>query len=504
MKFQSACSVCFYLRALYSIILPFRQIPALKKLFSLLLLLLLLGFTAHAQVTFKITAVPASTPANATLYIAGSFNNWTPGSAPHALTHNADGSYQITLPASTGTMEYKFTRGSWAAVETTASNGAVPNRSYTFGSSPATVLCQVLNWEDLAGGTPGTGQSTAAANVSVISTTFAMPQLGRTRRVWLYLPPGYASSGRRYPVLYMQDGQNVFDAATSFAGEWSVDEALNQLAANGQDPTGCIVVAVDNGGANRLDEYSPWSNPAYGGGQGDLYIGFLVQTLKPYIDANYRTLTNRENTGVAGSSMGGLIATCAALRYPSVFGKVGVFSPAYWFVSQPSAHQQLFQYVHQLHANNTRFYFVSGTTESTTMVSDMAAMRDSLLLSGVPAANLNFNTRTDGQHAEWFWKREFPAAYSWLYAAGTATAARSSQKLTVAVYPNPAARELRIDLPAPLTEARLEISDAQGRTVLRTAVRNGQAVDVRSLARGLYVSRVVAGRQVGVVKFTKE
>ena len=388
----------------------------------------------------------------------------------------------------------------WAAVETTASNGSVPNRSYTLGSSPATVLCQVLNWEDLAGGTPGTGASTAAANVSVISTTFAMPQLGRTRRVWLYLPPGYATSGRRYPVLYMQDGQNVFDAATSFSGEWSVDEALNQLTANGQDPTGCIVVAVDNGGGYRLDEYSPWNNPAYGGGQGALYVDFLAQTLKPYIDTNYRTLTTRENTGVAGSSMGALIATYAALRYPAVFGKVGVFSPAYWFASQ-----QLFQYVHQHPANpNTRFYFVSGTTESTTMVPDMAAMRDSLLRGGVPAANLSFNPRPDGQHAEWFWKREFPAGYSWLYAPATTTAARSAQRLAVTVYPNPAAQELRVDLPTTLTEARLEISDAQGRSVLRAAVRNGQAVDVRNLARGLYLSRVVAGGQVGVVKFTKE
>ncbi|OGX86540.1 hypothetical protein BEN47_12870 [Hymenobacter lapidarius] len=323
----------------------------------------MLGFAAHAQVTFKITAVPATTPANATIYMAGTFNGWNPASAAHTLTRNADGSYEITLPTGTGTIEYKFTRGAWASVETTVSNGQVPNRTFTFGSSAGPVLHQILNWEDVAGGTPS-GQSTAAANVSVISTTFEMPQLGRTRRVWLYLPPGYATSGRRYPVLYMQNGQNVFDKLTAFAGEWGVDEALNLLNTNGQDPTGCIVVAVDNGGASRLNEYSPWNNPQNGGGQGDLYLDFLVQTLKPYIDTNYRTLANRENTGIAGSSMGALIATYAALRHPAVFGKVGVFSPAYWFAAQP-----LFAYVHQHPANpNTRFYFVSGTGESTTMV----------------------------------------------------------------------------------------------------------------------------------------
>ena len=254
----------------------------MKKLFPLLFTLL--AFVAQAQVTFRITAVPTNTPANATIYMAGTFNNWNPASAAHTLTYNpADRSYSITLPAGTGTIEYKFTRGSWATVETTASNGQLPNRSYTFGGANP-VLHQVLNWEDLAGPSGG-GPSTAAANVSIISTAFAMPQLGRTRRVWLYLPPGYATSGRRYPVLYLQDGQNMFDNLTSFAGEWGVDEALNQLAAGGQDPTGCIVVAVDNG-PNRLDEYSPWNNPQFGGGQGDLYVNFLVQTLKPYIDSN--------------------------------------------------------------------------------------------------------------------------------------------------------------------------------------------------------------------------
>ena len=470
----------------------------MRKLFSLLLALI--GFTAQAQVTFKITAVPANTPATATLYIAGTFNSWNPGSAAHALTRNTDGSYQITLPAAAGTLEYKFTRGSWASVETNAANGSVPNRSYTFGSGPATVLCQVLNWEDLASPGGGGPTSTAAANVRVLSTAFAMPQLGRTRRVWLYLPPGYATSGRRYPVLYLQDGQNVFDAATSFAGEWGVDETLNQLAASGQDPTGCIVVAVDNG-PNRLDEYSPWNNSQYGGGQGDLYLDFLVQTLKPYIDTNYRTLPDRANTGIGGSSMGGLIATYAALREPAVFGKVAAFSPAYWF-----AYPQLSAYAHQHPANpNTRFYFVSGTTESTGMVPQMQALRDSLQRGGVPAANLNFNTRADGQHAEWFWKREFPAGYAWLYAPATATAARPAQTLVVSLYPNPAARELRVALPASLAgEALLEISDARGRAVLRTRVRNGQAVDVSRLAAGLYLSRLSAGGAVGTSKFSKE
>ena len=119
-------------------------------------------------------------------------------------------------------------------------------------------------------------------------------------------------------------------------------------------------------------------------------------------------------------------------------------------------------------------------------------------------ANLNFNSRADGQHAEWFWRREFPAAYSWLYAPAIPTAVRGAQRLAVAVYPNPAAQELRVEVPAALTNARLEIRDAQGRTVLQAPVRNGEAVDVRGLARGLYLSRLAAGGVVGFGKFVKE
>ncbi|TGE29119.1 alpha/beta hydrolase-fold protein [Hymenobacter metallicola] len=471
----------------------------MKHTLSLLLLLATLG--AHAQVTLKLASVPANTPATATLYVAGSFNSWNPGSAAHALTKNADGSYQITLPHSTGTIEYKFTRGAWASVETNAANGSVPNRSYTFGAGPATVAHTVLNWEDLAGGSSCTS-SALNPNVRVMATAFQIPQLGRTRRVWLYLPNDYATNtAKRYPVLYLHDGQNVFDNCTSFSGEWGVDETLSQLQQQGLDATGSIVVAVDNDGQQRLNEYSPWNNPQYGGGQGDQYVDFLVQTLKPYIDSNYRTLTGREYTGIAGSSMGGLISVYAALKYPQVYSKVGVFSPAFWFAEQP-----LFQYVQQHPANPaTRFYFVSGTQESQTMVPLMQQMRDALQSGGVPAANLSFQARPDGQHAEWFWKREFGAAYQWLSAPATVTAASPAQTaLAFSVYPVPARDAVTVQLPETVKEARLEVLDSTGRIMLKSKVRSGQAVDVRKLSKGAYFLRLTAGKQAGSQALIKE
>jgi predicted alpha/beta superfamily hydrolase len=463
------------------------------------------GLTAaQAQTTFRLTAVPAATPASATVHMAGSFNTWNPGSTAHALTKATDGTYQLTLPASvTGTIEFKFTRGSWATVESDAQGADIGNRRYTIGSGPATVELQIAGWKDLGSG-GGSCQSTALQpNVRVLSTAFELPQLNRTRRVWIYLPNDYGTApSKRYPVLYLHDGQNVFDNCTSFSGEWGVDETLSQLQQQGVDATGAIVVAVDNGGADRLNEYSPWNNSRYGGGQGDQYVDFLVQTLKPYIDQNYRTLTGREYTGIAGSSMGGLISTYAALKYPQVFSKVGVFSPAFWFAEKP-----LFQYLRQHPANPaSRFYFVSGSTESQTMVPLMQAMRDSLAKGGVPMANLSFNVKTDGQHAEWFWKREFSAAYQWLMQPAVVTSnGHRHQKILLGAYPNPVKDRLRLSVLPGIDLVGVEIRDVNGRLVLQQKLRPADSLNVSRLGKGVYTMRVRTGRHnIEEMKIIKE
>lgn len=464
------------------------------------------AFRVGAQTTIRVTAAPTAPPTTGQWYLAGSLNNWAPGSPVHALARQPDGSYNLTLPASvTGPVEFKFTRGSWATVETDAQGQDVANRRHTLTGAPATLELTVAGWKDLNGPAPVPCQSTALQpNVRVISESFAMPQLGRTRRVWVYLPNDYATAtARRYPVLYMHDGQNVFDACTSFSGEWGVDEALSQLQAQGLDATGSIVVAIDNGGSERLNELSPWNNPQYGGGQGNQYVDFMVQTLKPYIDANYRTLTGREFTGVAGSSMGGLISTYAALKYPLVYGRVGVFSPAFWF-AEPS----LFAYISQHPPRpDTRFYFVAGATESATMAPLMRAMHDSLAKAGVPAANLSYRAVPDGQHAEWFWKREFPAAYQWLrQPAVVTTTGRPVAGLAFSAYPNPTRNHLTLLLPAEVRggSARLEIEDARGRIVRREKLRSGAVLDVSSLPAGVYQLHVTAGALGGRQALVKE
>jgi predicted alpha/beta superfamily hydrolase len=367
----------------------------------------------------RVTAVPATTPAGQVLYVAGSFNSWQPADPSSRLVRQADGSYQLTLPASVrGTQEFKFTRGSWATAEATAQYQPVVNRQVTLTGAPTKLSFQVATWQDQRpGGTPAPSAKahTLAANVRVLADSFRLPQLGgRARRVWLYLPLGYAASPlKRYPVLYLQDGQNVFDEATAFVGEWGVDETLNQLAKESKAATGCIVVAIDNGGTRRLDEYSPWVNAEYKkGGEGDQYTIFLALTLKPYIDAHYRTRPDAAHTAIAGSSMGGLLAFYAGLKYPEVFGRVGVFSPAIWF-----AKDSLLSYERRRPAPlASRFYFVAGPAESETMVPLMREVRDGLLARGVAPGHIAFETPADGQHAEWFWRREFGPAYRWLLA----------------------------------------------------------------------------------------
>jgi predicted alpha/beta superfamily hydrolase len=346
--------------------------------------------------------------------VAGTFNNWNPADPDHRLIALGRNGYTIMLSDEVrGPIEFKFTRGSWEAVETDADGGDVPNRVFAVPpTGPAVYTGTVHAWRDPL--LPREqAWSTATASVSILSQQFEMPELERTRRVWIYLPPDYAASTKHYPVLYMQDGQNVFDAATSFAGEWGVDESLDSLHFHGD--WGVIVVAVDNGGLQRFDEYSPWWHPR-GGGEGKAYVDFIANTLKPWIDQHHRTRPGPEDTGIAGSSMGGVISLYAALRYPDVFGHAGVFSPALW------ATPELFDLARSFGSGRPRprLYFVSGELEGATRgasVRDQDRMVEALKSAGfLPESELVALARANGTHSEGFWRQEFPAAYTWMFA----------------------------------------------------------------------------------------
>jgi predicted alpha/beta superfamily hydrolase len=248
---------------------------------------------------------------------------------------------------------------------------------------------------------------TRSPNVQVIDTAFKMPQLNKQRRIWIYLPPGYAASGKKYPVLYMHDGQNVFDAKTSAYGEWDVDAILDSLYQTNIQQA--IVVGIDHGGQDRMKEYNPYDSQ-YGKGEGKAYVDFLVETLKPYIDARYNTLADVKHTSIAGSSMGGLISLYALARYPKVFGNAGVFSPAFWIA--PALYQEIPKLLPK--GTKARIYLVAGGKEGESMLPDMEKMYQVLNPRGT-LKNIQMLEPADGKHSEWFWHREFPEFYKFIF-----------------------------------------------------------------------------------------
>ncbi|MGQ0813490.1 MAG: alpha/beta hydrolase [Gemmatimonadota bacterium] len=203
----------------------------------------------------------------------------------------------------------------------------------------------------------------------------ASPQLGNQRDIFVYLPPSYAASAdSRYPVIYMHDGQNLFDPRTSFAGEWNVDGIIDHASGEGME---AIVVGIPNMGAERCNEYSPFDDPKHGSGKGDAYIDFIVDTVKPIIDADFRTQPDRDSTGIAGSSMGGLISLYAFFKRTDVFGFAGVMSPALWYGAR-----QVYDFLASAQKVDGRIYVDVGTKEGSAELRDVIRLRDRLVELG--------------------------------------------------------------------------------------------------------------------------
>jgi predicted alpha/beta superfamily hydrolase len=211
----------------------------------------------------------------------------------------------------------------------------------------------------------------------------------------------------------MFDGQNLFDAATSFAGEWKVDETLTDLERAGKVPP-TIVVGIDNAGPQRLAEYSPYTDTPIPHPAGTAFAQWLVDTLKPWVDGRYRTLTDPAHTAVAGSSMGALIAVATAQFHPGVFGRVAGFSGAYWIGGRGLVAQVTKGGFSPL----TRVYLDVGTKEAgpedknRQMVQDSRDLADALKASGV--THLRLVVDEGAAHNEGAWARRFGPAYQWL------------------------------------------------------------------------------------------
>ena len=231
------------------------------------------------------------------------------------------------------------------------------------------------------------------------------PQLRNARNVDIYLPASYTAR-RRYPVIYMQDGQNLSDPAIAFAGTWQLDAALARLAERGIEP---IVVGVHNT-ADRLVEYSPFAHPRHGGGGAERYLAFLADTVKPRVDRLFRTRPARAHTAIGGSSMGGLVSFYGWLRRPEVFGHAVAMSPSFWF-----GRDRLFEYVRARKLPRGRLYLDVGTAEGEQALHDVRRMHLLLQQKGVGPSSFAYEQIRDGRHDEAAWARRLDDALAFVF-----------------------------------------------------------------------------------------
>lgn len=245
-------------------------------------------------------------------------------------------------------------------------------------------------------------QSTASKQVSTF--VIEAPQLNTHKNIWVYLPKSYKNPKSAYPVIYMHDAQNLFDDSTSYVGEWKIDEYLDSLTKKE-----VIIIAIEHGNEKRIDELTPYPHEKYGGGNGDNYIKFIKNTLKPHIDIAYRTLPDAKNTTIFGSSLGGLLSFYAVIKYPDTFGNTGVFSPSFWYSDK------IYELVETTNINkNNKFFFLIGTEEGETAVPDQQKMVDLLIKKGHDKNKITNKIIEGGKHNEALWSGYFPEAFEWL------------------------------------------------------------------------------------------
>jgi predicted alpha/beta superfamily hydrolase len=318
----------------------------------------------------------------------------------------APGKFEYTFPEGENLpepFEYKFVRNGWEHEELDEYGCMTKNRYLS--RAQGVVSDFVPRWRK--GGIEY--DPAFLPHGKVITNDFEMPQLHKQRRVSILLPYDYDASSKRYPVLYLQDGQNLFDDYAPY-GNWAVNKRLAVLAEKKHHEV--IVVAIDHGGADRIKEFIPYEGTKFGSAEGKIYAKWMVETLKPFIDSQYRTLPDARNTGIGGSSMGGLISIYATLMYPSVFSKMMIFSPSLWITSKI-----YFDAIHFTHPSPTRIYLYAGGREGSNMIPNVQRFKAALEKMGYNDSPVEFNLAIDpkGEHNEDRWGREFPKALEWLY-----------------------------------------------------------------------------------------
>ncbi|MEZ0610176.1 alpha/beta hydrolase [Fibrella sp. WM1] len=335
------------------------------------------------------------------VYLTGNFCNWALDIDQLQLQPIGNNQYTIELPVDEtwpDPIEYKYYRGGEGSIELNALGEARPNRLAPRGEDQLTDFVSIWQWEGAS------YRPHWLPNYTELS--LAYPKTNEPRRIRVLLPADYDASDKHYPVLYLNDGQNIIGPGEGF-GSWNVEERMALLASRSHHEL--IVVAVDHGGPARLTEFTI-GKALRRRGKGEQYIAFLADVVKPYVDTHFRTRPEAAHTGVGGSSLGGLISLYAGLLRSDVFGKWLVFSPSLWIA--PGIYEQIAQtplppYV--------RVYLYGGEAESATMVNSLRRVHDSLNCPDVDCAITQISVDPIGKHEEWRWSREFARAVDYLF-----------------------------------------------------------------------------------------
>ncbi|MBD0725221.1 carbohydrate esterase [Flavobacterium sp. L1I52] len=337
------------------------------------------------------------------VYISGNFNDWRTQDKDFMMEKMGTGLYHFKFTHDFNypeTLLYKFTKGDWSAVEIDENGERTENRSTTqhTGIQKEHVFRWRKNWLPF--------KPNFLPQIQLISDEFEIPQLNTTRKVWALLPHDYDTSNENYPVMYLQDAQNLFNENAEY-GNWEIDK---KLAVMSEYKIGkIIVIAVEHAEEDRIKEYNV-GKTLLGKGQGKKYIKFLVETLKPYVDSNFRTKKEREFTGIGGSSMGALVSIFSGLRYPEVFGKLMIFSPSLWVDPK-------IKIKNHDDSDATKIYLYAGGDESETMIEHVKAFKKRVIKNEFVDDKMKINLSINklGKHNEAYWSDEFPKAIEWLF-----------------------------------------------------------------------------------------
>jgi predicted alpha/beta superfamily hydrolase len=339
------------------------------------------------------------------VFVSGNFNNWQTKDANYKMERVGVGLYHFVFPSNFNypeTILYKFTRGDWSEVEIDKFGNRTENRSTKKhkGIQKDHVYKWRRNWLPF--------KPNFLPIVKLISEEFKIPQLNKKRRIWALLPHDYETSTEKYPVLYLQDAQNLFNENAQY-GNWEIDKKIAVMSEYNIGKI--IVIAIEHAEKERISEYNV-GNTILGNGQGKSYIRFVTETLKPFIDSNFRTKSDRENTGIGGSSMGALVSIFGGIMYPEIFGKLMIFSPSLWVVPKIKLS---FLDLHE--PQDTRIYLYAGGDESETMIAHVKKFQKRLLNKEgfTDKMNVHLSINKDGKHSEIYWSDEFPKAMEWLF-----------------------------------------------------------------------------------------